>query len=66
MAPALKTARFTPNLFSWIFPSIFLFAEVFIRNDNYNDNDAHNVVLMIIMIILVTMIPQVDDVVNKR
>ena len=28
MAPALKTARFTLNLFSWIYPSIFLFAEV--------------------------------------
>ena len=27
LAPALKTARFTPNLFSWIYPSIFLFAE---------------------------------------
>ena len=65
MAPALKTASFTPNLFSWIYPSIFLFTEVFIRNDNYDDNDAHDVVLMIIMIILVTMIPQVDDV-NKR
>ena len=28
LAPALKTARFTLNLFSWIYPSIFLFAEV--------------------------------------
>ena len=42
-----------------------LFLKAYIADHDGDDDDAHDVLLMISMIILVTMIPQVDDI-NKR
>ena len=42
-----------------------LFLKAYIADHDGDDDDAHDVMLTIIMIILVTMIPQVDDI-NKR